>query len=280
MPFYNDIDGIASDAYLSPCLQLSDDLFGSGNGITLPAIGEYWASEGGYYAGLIRRNNGDIKAVVAMPRQFSLFQANQPTLHVPNMTSLWDGQKNFEALMAWAGYSPTATSYTGDTAPAPHLPLNQTSVVNGSEAGRQVQLYPGGVNGKRDWRIPALYELNLLFRAFKPDTDANAVGVGTFDGLAWGANPALYPTAGVAHTASNPSQSGSTLFRTGGSEAFGNTALRYYMTSTEFYSSVGSYGTGTHIYTMAFTGPSAGMYGVDPKSDQTALRFVRYVNVG
>ena len=280
MPFYNDIDGIASDAYLSPCLQLSDDLFGSGNGITLPAIGEYWASEGGYYAGLIRRNNGDIKAVVAMPRQFTPFQANQPTLHVPNMTSLWDGQKNFEALMTWAGYSPTATSYTGDTAPAPHLPLNHTSVVNGSEAGRQVQLYPGGVNGKRDWRIPALYELNLLFRAFKPDTDANAVGVGTFDGLAWGANPALYPTAGVAHTASNPSQSGSVLFRTGGSEAFGNTALRYYMTSTEFYSSVGSYGTGTHIYTMAFTGPSAGAYGVDPKSDQTALRFVRYVNVG
>jgi hypothetical protein len=64
------------------------------------------------------------------------------------------------------------------------------------------------------------------------------------------------------------------------SEAFGNTALRHYMTSTEFYSSVGSYGTGTHIYTMAFTGPSAGAYGVDPKSDQTALRFVRYVNVG
>ena len=280
MPFYNDIDGIASDAYLSPCLQLSDDLFGGGNGITLPAIGEYWASEGGYYAGLIRRNNGDIKAVVAMPRQFSLFQANQPTLHVPNMTSLWDGQKNFEALMAWAGYSPTATSYTGDTAPAPHLPLNQTSVVNGSEAGRQVQTYPGGVNGKRDWRIPALYELNLLFRAFKPDTGANAVGVGAFDGLAWGANPALYPTAGVAHTASNPSQTGSVLFRTGGTEAFGNTALRYYMTSTEFYSSVGSYGTGTHIYTMAFTGGMAGAYGVDPKSDQTALRFVRYVNVG
>ena len=143
-----------------------------------------------------------------------------------------------------------------------------------------MQLYPGGVNGKRDWRIPALYELNLLYRAFKPDTDANAVGVGTFDGLAWGANPALYPTAGVAHTASNPSQSGSVLFRTGGTEAFGNTALRYYMTSTEFYSSVGSYGTGTHIYTMAFTGGMAGAYGVDPKSDQTALRFVRYVNVG
>ena len=280
MPFYNDIDGIASDAYLSPCLQLSDDLFGSGNGITLPAIGEYWASEGGYYAGLIKRNNGDIKAVVAMPRSFSQFQTNQPTLHVPNMTSLWDGQKNFEALMAWAGYRPSALSYTGDTAPSPCLPLNQTAIVNGADSTKQIQIHPGGVNGKRDWRIPSLYELNLLFRAFKPETGANAVGTGSFDGLQWGNNPALYPTAGAPHTASVPAQTTVLPFRTGGTEAFGNTPLAYYLTSSEFYSAVGTYGTGTHIYTMAFTGPSAGMYGVDPKSDLRALRFVRYVNVG
>lgn len=101
MPFFNDIAGIADTAYLSPCIQLSDDLFGSG--VILPTIGTYWESEGGYYAGLIRRENGDIKALVVMPRRFSGYQTNQPTLHVPNMTSLWDGQKNFESLMAWAG---------------------------------------------------------------------------------------------------------------------------------------------------------------------------------
>lgn len=283
MPFVVDEDGLGDDAYRSGVHQVMGlDLEGQAT-IQIPQIGTYWESEGGYFGGLVRRNDGRIQAVVVSRRQGGDSGNTvyvQPTLHVPNMTSLSDGQKNFEALLVWAGYSPNATMYSSKNAPAVNGVLDTIAIQNGkSDRPGYVQSYPNGFDGKSDWRIPALYELELLFRNFKPTAETNGVGVGSFDGLAWGVNPIMYPTSGTAHTATVPGKTTVAVFAEAGSEAFG-TNNKIYMTSSEYYDGTGSYGTGTHIYTMSFKTGNIGVYGVDPKSDGTAIRFVRYVTVG
>jgi hypothetical protein len=283
--FTVDEDGLGGESFYRDVFQVIGlDLEGQSTAtIQIPQVGAYWETEGGYFGGLVRRSDGRIQALIVSRRQGGDSQNAvfvQPTLHVPNMTSMSDGQKNFEALLVWAGYSPNASMYSSKNAPAFNGVLDTLAIQNGKfDRANYVQSYPNGFDGKSDWRIPAIYELELLFRNFKPTAEANAVGVGSFDGVTWGENPIMYPTSGSAHTATMPGKTTVPAFAEGGSEAFG-TNNKSYMSSSEYYDGTGSYGTGTHIYTMLFSNSNIGVYGVDPKSDGAAIRFVRYVTVG
>lgn len=66
------------------------------------------------------------------------------------------------------------------------------------------------IGGKTDWYIPSLNELEIIYRNLKPGTSSNVVGVG--------ANSYSIPE-GLAYTATNPAQTTSLAFKSGGVEA-------------------------------------------------------------
>ena len=86
--------------------------------------------------------------------------------------------------------------------------------------------YCRGLNiaGFTDWYLPARDELEVLYRNFKPDANANdgsarsATGFGG-DGLGYGTNANSYPV-GAAYTSGSPAQTGIAIFRTSGTESF------------------------------------------------------------
>ena len=102
----------------------------------------------------------------------------------------------------------------------------------------------GGINGYRDWYIPARDELELLWRNLKPVTDNNFVGDRPVSAFTYnrdanvstlgqnGTNDNSEPL-GAAYTATVPAQTENTLFRTGGAEAF-TFGSSYYWSSSEF----------------------------------------------
>ena len=102
----------------------------------------------------------------------------------------------------------------------------------------------GGINGYQDWYIPARDELELLWRNLKPVTNNNFVGDRPVSAFTYnrdanistlgqnGTNDNSEPI-GAAYTATVPTQTAATPFRSGGTEAlaFGNAA---YWASSEF----------------------------------------------
>jgi len=87
-------------------------------------------------------------------------------------------------------------------------------------------------DGGSDWYLPAMDELELIYRNLKPVTANNDTGNETraFPGSQdFGFNPSSDPT-GSAYTASNPSQTSVTDFQDGGAEAVD---LERYWTSTD-----------------------------------------------
>lgn len=73
------------------------------------------------------------------------------------------------------------------------------------------------INGYNDWYLPTLDESEILYRYLKPiNSENNTV---TFDGSRNGINVLSRPQ-GNQYTASNPTQTVSTAFKAGGSEAF------------------------------------------------------------
>ena len=78
MPFFNDVEGIAADAYLSPCLQLTDDLFGTGSGVVLPTPGTYWSLKAGTTLDLS-------SATMAISKQLSLCQEVSHSFRLTNL---------------------------------------------------------------------------------------------------------------------------------------------------------------------------------------------------
>jgi uncharacterized protein YfaT (DUF1175 family) len=87
-------------------------------------------------------------------------------------------------------------------------------------------------DGGSDWYLPAMDELELIYRNLKPVTANNDTGndTRTFPGSQdFGFNPSSDPT-GSAYTASNPSQTSVTDFQNGGAEAVD---LERYWSSTD-----------------------------------------------
>ena len=74
------------------------------------------------------------------------------------------------------------------------------------------------ISGYSDWYIPAFYELEILYFNLKPNTTSNNTASGT--------NSFAVPPRTVNYTAINPARTTSTLFQTGGSEAFSSVTYR------------------------------------------------------
>lgn len=183
-------------------------------------IGTLW--EGGYYAGKMQQDDG-IYALIVAPRGLGDNNGATITWHSSSVdttgaASTYDGFTNTQDMI----------SYTNGGVKTWIQNVNST-----------------GINGFNDWYLPAIHELQLLYRNLKPTTDTNYISIINIgDGctrLGTGANPHSVPTS-TANTSSVPAQTSITDFQTGGSEAFLST---YYWSSSERCDSpAGAWGLG------------------------------------
>lgn len=96
-----------------------------------------------------------------------------------------------------------------------------------------------------EWYLPAMDELELLYRMLKPTTDNNQTGDrtgGTFPGGThiYGANPSSDPN-GEAYTTADPAQTDLDDFQDGGAQALDP---GYYYWAASWYSSSGAWSQG------------------------------------
>lgn len=186
--------------------------------IALPVIGD--AFMGGYYAGVIDTTKGNIIAADASQtgQRYALIVAPK-SLETETSYKTSATAAPAAAKTKWDGLTATASMAT-TTYPA-------ANYCNGLT-------YPS--DGGSKWYLPAMDELELLFRYLKPSTNTNATGsrpLGTFPGIAAsrGENSSSDPT-GAAYTDLSPAQTAVTVFKSGGSECF--TADRFYRSATDF----------------------------------------------
>ncbi len=150
--------------------------------ITLPAIGA--PIDGGFFAGLINVNGQRFRLIRAPKAvgQHADTPWNKSRKRVDGATSYYDGLENTKAMAA-AGSKVAAWA------------LDQR------------------INDHADWYIPAMDELEVLYRNLKPTTDEN-YPYGR-SGLNVSAVPPTYP-----YTTEVPAQTPLTIFQAGGAEAF------------------------------------------------------------
>ncbi len=155
----------------------------------LPAIGSAYA--GGYFAGIMRNGSTRYALVVSPKAQGQTQSAFSGAM---SANSRWDGLLNCtgssNVLAAWA------------------RGLN--------------------INGFTDWYVPAIDELELLYRNLKPTTTANVTGSlqsnngGTLITNPNGTNPNSEPV-GAAYTTVSPAQTSVALFKVGGAQCLDST---------------------------------------------------------
>lgn len=145
--------------------------------------------QGGYYYGRMK-DGVDTYALIVAPKASGTLTGRFDTTNIdPNITSRFYGYPNTVAAAA----------------------LDPTSVA--------VQARAAAIGGYNDWYLPSLDEVELLYRAFKPDSNLNSVdNTQNPDGFN-GVNPNSVP-AGQAYSANNPAVTVLSAFKAGGSEAF------------------------------------------------------------
>lgn len=160
---------------------------------------------GGYYAGLISIE-GQVFALVVAPKSAGgeslvnlRWKSNNTS--TAGTDSRNDGWSNTQAMIA-AGIS---------NHPAAQFCVNLT------------------IGGYTDWYLPSQDELEILYRNFKPTTQANNTNSG--------ANPSSVPPTSN-YTSGDPAQTSALLFQEGNVEAFHDS---YYWSSTQFSSTYAWY---------------------------------------
>lgn len=160
---------------------------------------------GGYYAGVMRYADGDYILITApKAAETSLTQKTTNTA-TAGTSSYHDGLANSNAM-------------NNATHPA----------------AQYCRGYAGG--GFNDWYLPARDELEVLYRYLKPSTSTNYTGARNESG-SHGQNANSVPAVS-GYTASGPTQTAATQFRTGGAEVF--TVPTFYWTSTEYAPNTGN----------------------------------------
>ncbi len=178
---------IVGDMYLD---QATGDVYLLGSGPTgipvgdLPAIGV--AFQGGYYGGLISQTANGVATHALIISPASTGQSSRACKTANTATagaaSTFDGFANTEAAKD-----------------AAH-PANQWA--------RALS-----IGGYSDWYVPALYELEILYRRFKPDnSEGNTPG--------FGANAYAVPPTTADYSVSIPGTTTVTAFQSGNAEAF------------------------------------------------------------
>lgn len=197
---------------------------------------------GGFFAGNIKEPDGATYAIIVAPKatgQTSSLPYNANT----NAGSRVDGFANTNA-------------YANNTGSAPAWARTLT------------------IGGYNDWYLPALDELEVIYRNLKPDTTLNIAASGAYtynpDGKD-GINPNSVPV-GAAYTPSNPAQTSVALFQSGGSEAFPNI-----LCSSTKTPNAGD-GTGT-MYVQYFGTNQAGNQSLGSAGSPLPFRAIRKVKV-
>jgi hypothetical protein len=160
--------------------------------------------EGGYYAGKIQYD-GKTYALIVSPKAqgepAGTIRFKASNTNTPNTGSLNDGWSNTLALVEAGADIHSAAAYC-------------RSLI---------------IDGYNDWYLPSVNELEICYRNLKPTTASNTVGAAGYPNGANGFNPSSIPV-GAAYTTTNPAITSSTIFVTGGAQAF---IQNYYWTSTQ-----------------------------------------------
>lgn len=132
------------------------------------------------------------------------------------------------------GGTPATAAYnsgSGTTVNAQGKVYGKTAQDANNNGDHPVFQWAAGLNigGHTDWYIPALNELEILYRNLKPDATANRTTVG--------ANANAVPSATSNYTAGSPARTTVTLFQAGSAEAF--VTANYYWSATEDASNSG-----------------------------------------
>lgn len=171
--------------------------------------------------------------------------------------------------------TPTAVSYKDSNTANPNAAIAQNVIYGKTAQDNALSgagTYSGfawadalSINGYNDWYIPANNEIEILYYNLKPSTTPNqTAGI-----AAGGINPNAVPPRGSVYTSGSPAQTGVSLFRVGGAEAFDSTS-GVYMSSTEDSGS-----PGTSFYKSFDTGG----YSTNNKTANFLARAIRRIPV-
>jgi len=140
-----------------------------------PLIGDYY--KGGYYAGDLKISDVEYRLILSTKADGEVSRSiNNTNTKIPNTSSTFDGFKNTKVMVV-SGKSHPAAQFCYDLV----------------------------VEHYNDWYLPSLYELEIIYRAFKPSTDKNS--------LFHGKNKYSIPPQ-LNYTLNTPSQSKFNDFKT------------------------------------------------------------------
>jgi|688.fasta_scaffold07757_16 hypothetical protein len=177
----------------------------------IPAvIGEPWG--GGYFGGYISTTADGIPT-------HALIVAPVATGQVSNRA--WASGTYASTTVSSAGFG-SLSVFDG---PANMAILTSIGIAQFPAAEFCKNLTIGGFN---DWYLGSPAEHDIVYSNLKPSTTANRA---PSQGFVYGANPYAVPARTTPSSITNPVQTGVTLFRSGGAEAFGTAIL--YFTSRE-----------------------------------------------
>lgn len=222
----------------------------------MPAIGDF--IYGGYFAGWMDTTKGNIIAadnsqvgkrymLIVAPKsleQASLQYKTTGDVSPAATRTMWNGLTATQAMAADPATYPAADYCNGLTFPA---------------------------DGGSKWYLPAMDELELVYRNLKPAAEVNVVGprgAAIFPGIAstYGVNNSSDPV-GASYTAGSPAQTSVTLFKSGGTQALGG----FYWSSTEYDVNL--------AWVHVFSGGAAGAQTYGFKNNNNLVRPVRRVEI-
>lgn len=176
---------------------------GAKTGIVLPAIGASWL--GGFYAGVI-------DTIKSPPIASDYYQTG-------SRFAVILADKTLETLSKTYGTNPGTVATTVWNGLAATAALNSSSFPAAQYCAGLT--YPS--DGESAWYLPALDELELVWRNLKPITNSNEVNSFDPGGFPAGAHPNGYNASsdppGAAYSASVPAQTAVAAFKTGGAQA-------------------------------------------------------------
>lgn len=232
-------------------------------------------TNGGFFAGIMDTTTGNIiaaddyqtgarYALIVSPKDYEGGRGSSPAAGLTTGDLRWDALDR-------TGQSGSFTRWDGLASTNSILAKNDTQYEVFEFIRDLRSEYPVPSDGGSDWYLPAMDELELLYRNLKPVTTNNGVGSQTrvFPGTQnWGFNPSSDPTAS-AYTAGDPSQTSVTAFQTGGAEVMGQL---YYWSATDA-------NEGGRVWIQLFTIPGAvgQQFAEDKNTLSYSLRPVRRI---